>query len=169
MIFNPKVIDFFKRHNMYEEEMFKYFSDKSMMIDYRVLECRPFVGTFPIINKKNYIIDVQVNVPYVDGNETMLITIHELVHAIEYYQKIGKKYKKDITIETLPLLYEKIYILEENDEKLTSYGKYLDSIILEKKEIDYLFGLKNRDALLKEYNYDMHKMQKLVKKLAKKS
>ena len=34
MRYNPKVIDFFKRHNMYEESMFEYLQDHSVMIDY---------------------------------------------------------------------------------------------------------------------------------------
>ena len=167
MTYNNDLIDFFKRHNIYEAEMFKYLSEHSTMIDYDIEEYRPFVGCFPKLTKDNHLIDVYLNMPYVKNNTTMLISIHELVHGIECYQNIGKIYKKDITVETLPLLYEKIYIQENNDPELTKYGKYLDNIILTNNQEEYLFGLKNRDYLLRKYDYNISKMQKAVKKLAK--
>ena len=34
MNFNPKVISFFKKHNMYETDMFNYLQENSTMIDY---------------------------------------------------------------------------------------------------------------------------------------
>ena len=52
MHFDDKLIEFFKKHNLYEEEMFKYFSENSTMIDYMDDEQRSFIGTFYITDKK---------------------------------------------------------------------------------------------------------------------
>ena len=168
MKYNQKVISFFKRHNIYDEEMFTYFSNNSTMIDYDIEEFRPFVGCWPNINKENIIIGLHVNTPYVKNDETMLITIHELIHALELYNKIGKPYNKDITVESLPILYEKLYILENNNPLLTQYGNYLDSMIDSNIKNEYSFALKIREELLKNYDYDIEKMQRLTKKLSKK-
>ena len=98
----------------------------------------------------------------------MLISIHELTHGIEVYPKIGKKYIKDITCEVLPLLYEKLFILENPTEELIEYGKYLDQTIGENNMEEYIFALNIRDILLENYKYNMNEMQTLTKKLQKK-
>ena len=75
---------------------------------------------------------------------------------------------KDLTIETLPLLYEKLYILENPSKELIAYSKYLDNLIETNSEKEYKFGLSIRDELLENYNYNMQDMQKLAKKLVRK-
>ena len=167
MRFHPKLIEFFKSHNMYEQEVFEYLQKQSTMIDYDDPEQRCFVGCFYILDKKGKLNGLRLNLPYVNSEETMLISIHELTHGFENYQKIGKKFKKDITIEALPLLYEKIYILENPSDKLIQYSKFIDQIITEKSEKEYRFGLKIREELLKQYNNQPQKMVKMTKKLAR--
>ena len=99
----------------------------------------------------------------------MLINIHEITHGIENYQKLGKRFKNNITIETLPLLYEKIYIQETNNDELTKYGRMLDKIILEEEKNEYLFGLRAREELIRNFNNeDIDKMSKKCKRLIRK-
>ena len=167
MVYNEKIIDFFKRHNMYDEKKFQYLQDNSTMIDYRNVEERAFIGCFYILNKKEELERLQINIPYVYDDITALINIHEIVHGIENYSKLGKKFKKDITIETLPILYEYIFITESQSSELKSYGKYLDKMIETSNELEYLFALKVRLELLNKYQYNMKKMQKLTKKLSR--
>ena len=97
----------------------------------------------------------------------MLICIHELVHAILLFNKIGHRLILDIDHEALPMLYEKIYINDINTPEIINYGRYLDSLI-EEKDGQYVFGLKVRNVLLNSYNYDINSMEKTVKKLVKK-
>jgi len=168
MVFNSNLIDFFKRHNLYEKEMFDYFSSNSTMIDYQDEEQRMFIGTFYGVNKKNNkLVYIHLNIPYVYDDKTMLISIHEIVHAILFYKKINKKIKLDISYEALPMLYESIYINENNNNKLLEYRNWLDSLITT-EEKEYMFALNVRDELYRNYNYDIDKMKKLVKKLVKK-
>jgi hypothetical protein len=98
----------------------------------------------------------------------MLISIHEITHGIENYFKLGKKFKEDITLEALPILYEKLYIMENPSDELNEYGKYLDSKITERCQKEYEFALRIREELIENYHFDMHKTSKLVKKLARK-
>ena len=168
MVYNDKIIDFFKRHNMYDEKTFKYLQANSTMIDYRCDEERAFIGCFYILNKKEELERLQLNIPYVYDDKTALINIHEIVHGIENYSKLGEKFKKDITIETLPILYEHIFIIESTSSELKRYGKYLDRMIETSNELEYLFALKVRLELINKYQYNMKKMQKLTKKLSHK-
>lgn len=168
MKYNQGIVDFFKRHNMYEEKMFNYLEDNTTMLDYRDPEQRDFVGCFYVQNKKNILSSLHINIPYVYDELTALIDVHEITHGIENYRMIGKKFKKNITVEVLPILYEKLYILDNNSDRFRAVGKYLDEMIGRDSAEEYLLALKMRDELLKNYNYDMHKMQKLSKKLVKK-
>ena len=168
MKYHYKITNFFKKHNIYDEEMFNYFSQNSTMIDYDIEEYRGFVGCWPNINKQNILIGFHVNTPYYKDDKTALITVHELIHAKLCYDKIGYFYKKSITDETLPFLYEKLYLLENYSPELEKYQEYLDSLIDENRVNAYLFALKNRDYLLSKYNYNFKEMQRLTKRLSKK-
>lgn len=147
--------------------MFKYFSENCTMIDYMDDEQRIFIGTFYITDKNRKLMKIHLNVPYIYDNKTMLINIHEVVHAIMMYKKLGKKLHLGLDCESLPMLYEKIYINDVNSTEIINYGKYLDALV---EEIDeaYVFGLKIRDKLLDCYNYDISSMDKMAKKLVKK-
>lgn len=168
MVFNPKLIDFFKRHNLYDKEMFDYFSEHSTMIDYQDDEQRLFIGCLCYINNKKKLINIHINIPYVYDDITMLISIHELVHAIMLYKYLNKKIKLDVEIEILPMLYEKIFIDEINSQQLIEYEEYLNKQIDTSKHKEYTLGLKIRDELLKSYDYNIDKLNKKVKKLVKK-
>ena len=168
MRYNQGIIDFFKRHNMYDEKMFEYLQENSTMVDYKDPEQRPFIGCYYIQGKNNILQKIVLYVPYVYDNTTALIDIHEITHGIENYYKIGKKFEKNITVEALPLLYEKLYILENPTDELIEYGRYLDEKADRHREIQYRFALKIRDELLSNYNYNMKKMEKKVKKLSRK-
>ena len=148
--------------------MFEYLQTNTMMIDYRDPDQQAFIGCFYTCNKSDILTNIYLNLPYVYDDKTMLICIHEITHGIENYQKLGKKFKKDITIEALPLLYEKLYIMENKSEELITYGNYLDEKITEECDKEYRFALKIREELLKKYENNMNKMVKLTKKLARK-
>ena len=167
MNFDHNLISFFKKHNLYNEEMFNYFQKNSTMIDYEDDEQRCFIGCFYIYGEKNILKSIHLNIPFVYNEITMLISIHEIVHAIELYPYLNKKVKIKDTREILPMLYEKIYVDERQDETLYKYQKYLDSTI-DKKDTSYYIALSVREELLKNYNYDINKMKKLSKKLARK-
>ena len=167
MCFNENLIEFFKKHNLYNKEMFKYFSENSTMIDYRDDEQRVFIGTFYITDKNKKLTKIHLNIPYVFDDKTMLICIHEIVHAILLFNKIGHKLNLGIDYEALPMLYEKIYINDINTPEIINYGRYLDSLIEEKDE-QYVFGLRIRNDLLSCYDYNINSMERMVKKLTKK-
>jgi hypothetical protein len=99
MKINDEVVAFFKRHNLYNQDMFHYFEDHSTMLDsdypdeMMLRSC-----TYQIDRRTNILKGIHLNLPYVKNEETMLDNIHELTHAIFAYKRIGKKFKKDITI-----------------------------------------------------------------------
>lgn len=172
MRFNQKLIDFFKKHQLYNEEMFKYFEEHSTMINGDYDEERMVTGVAYLIDKNTGILKgIHVNLPYIKPNaideELMLDSIHELTHAIFTYPKIGKKFKRNITIETLPLLYEKLYIMENPTPKAIAYGHRLDDTI-DDEEQEYAFALKARDELYPEYQKNPEEMAKLVHKMGQK-
>ena len=168
MNYNSSVISFFKKHYLYDEKMFNYFKNNSTLIDYDMEEYRPFVGCFSILNKDNIIKRIHVNTPYVKDHKTMLITIHELVHAIDFYHKIGHIYQEDLTSEILPMLYEKIYVEEINNNELTTYSKWLDKKIIKSQDFKYQVALAVRDELYNAYHNNYEDIKTLSKKLAKK-
>jgi len=164
--FHDELINFFKRHNLYDEEMFNYFSENSSMIDYRDEEQHPYIGTFYLTDKSKKINKIHLNIPCIYDDVTMLICIHEIVHAILLYKSLNKKISLGVDCESLPMLYEKIYINEKNTSELIEHGKRLDSLI-NKRDERYVFALSIRDELIDNYDYNIDKMDVLVKKKVK--
>ena len=165
MYYNSKLIEFFKRHNMYEENMFNYLQNNTMMIDYKNEDERDFIGCFYIfLNGK--LDKICLVLPYLMDDMTTLINIHEITHGIYMYKLLGKKVTIKKDIEVLPMLYERIYINETNSKELLELANDLDKKI--RHEDNYLLGLKLRDELLRIYNYDFEDINKKAKKLVKK-
>ena len=100
----------------------------------------------------------------------MLISIHEIIHGILAYERLNKTFKIDDTSEILPILYEKIYMNEQQSKKLEAYQNKLNYGLdpQNKKHKKYLIALAVREELLKKYNYDIKKTQKLSRKLIRK-
>ena len=92
-------ITFFKKHNLYDKEMFEYIHHNSTKFDYRDEDQRVFIGCYYMCNKQNILQKIKLCVPIIDSPITVLINIHEYLHAIELYNKIGKKYQSNDTKE----------------------------------------------------------------------
>ena len=164
-------IDFFKKHNLYEEKMFDYIRRNSTLFDYRNEEQRIFIGCFYICNKQNILQKIKLCVPIIDSQITTLINIHEYLHAIELYNKIGKKYQNSDTEEVLPMLYELLYFLDNPSKELENHLIYLNTRIKDDTKESYKIALSIEKELLKYYkekNPNLKKLQRQAKKLTKK-
>lgn len=164
-------INFFKKHNLYDEKIFNYIKENITLIDYRDEENRQFIGCYYVLNKKEILTKIKIFVPYIDSPITTLINIHEYIHAITLYQYLGKKFKAKKDIEILPLLYEKLYILENPTPELKEYVVKINKSIEENNEEKYTVALKSQEELLKYYhenNPSLKKLQQKAKKLSRK-
>ena len=166
MKYSKRINNFFKEHNLYDEVMFKYLENHTDMIDYRDIDQRMLIGCAYAINEKTSKVEsFRICIPFDIDDITTLISIHEIVHGIIGYKHLNKKYKHDITVEALSMLYEYIYIYEHPSDKLIKYGKYLDNMINEFSDESYKFALFAREELFMNYNKNYDKMEKLTKKL----
>lgn len=139
------------------------------MFEYLEEEKRIFIGCFWCY-ENGRLSKISLGVPFMDNDITVLINIHEYVHGIMSYRKLGKKWKPGIDIEILPILYEKIYILENPSEQLVAYGKMLDRMIDEDADMKYKLALKYRDELIQLYDNGMSfdKLDRNAKRLVRK-
>ena len=163
-----QIINFFKKHNLYEEHLFKYIHSKTNYVDY-YNEMENFLIGCYIKTKNDRIIDLMLYIPYLVDKKTMLITVHELTHAIGTYYQIGTIYQETATKEVLPILMEHLFVLESNDPELEQFERFLDDIEKTEANYPYLLALILKDKLIEEYqNEDIKKLNKKIKKLAKK-
>lgn len=167
-------IDFFKKYNLYNEEIFNYLRENAILFDYRDEDCdyRYFISCTP--NVKNDILrNIKMIVPYPDNDITNLINVHEYMHGIELYPYLNKyfdyeKYKK--YGEMMPILMERLYCLEHPSENLKEEMEYLDKKIEDSDDKKYKFALDKANELLDYFNEtkDIKKVQKKAKKLVRK-
>lgn len=168
-VYYTKFIDFFKKHNLYDEKVFGYLRQNSIMFDYRDEDARIFMGCNWTIRDSNYLEKINLVLPFFDNDLTILINIHEYTHGIMSYKYLGKKLKIGNDMEMLPMLYERLYFLENPTSELVRYEEMYDKTISSDSEIKYILGLKYRDELIEKYNkgYDFNKLDKYAKKLAR--
>lgn len=168
-VYYNKFIDFFERHHLYDKEMFDYLRLNSTMFDYRDIDKRNFIGCF-WTNKNGYLNKVSLVVPFIDSDKTVLINIHEYIHGIMLYKNLGKRYNPGIDRELLPMVYEKLYVLENPSAELMEFEKRLDQGIDQDSDIAYKLGLFYRDELINMYHngMDFDNLNRKGKRLSKK-
>ena len=161
-----KFIDFCKRYGLYDKDAFDYLRRNSSMFDFRDDDYRSSIGARLIYN--NGKVDmVNLVVPYFDDDITVLINIHEYTHGLMYYKKLGTEYDsdKDINREILPMLYEKLYMLENMDNtSLVEYENYLNGIAINSDDEVYKLGLACRDHIIDRYNngFNFNRLHKIT-------
>ncbi|MBQ6285198.1 MAG: hypothetical protein IJK67_02670 [Bacilli bacterium] len=167
-MFNKKIEDFFKKHNLWNKEMFSYIYSISNEVDYYDKNINFAVGCPPKVNNHTGKIEgFQLTIPYcVDGITTM-IAVHEIAHAIYWYKKIGQTYD-EIQEELFPMIVERLYVEENKTSTLESYEKFLDSTIDSKEDSSYSFALVNRESFMKTNLDDFKLFDKSARKLARK-
>lgn len=167
-IYYQKFINFLKEHYLYDEKILEYWKNNRTLFDYRDEEKRDLMGCF-YQYEKEYLTKIHLIVPFIDNDKTVLINIHEYIHLLTLYNKIGKKCKIGDDKEVLPFLYERIFINENKTDELLKYYQYLNQSIIESNVNEYLIALHLSEILLEEYDNDaIHKLDKRAKKLTKK-
>ena len=130
MIYYKKFIEFLKNNNLYEDESFIYISRQTTNIDYDNEEEKQNIGCQKEI-KDNKLKKFKVCVPEIKDEKTLLININNYVKALYLYQMLGKEYKEGIEEEIMGLLYEKIYIITQEDISAKEYNKQVEEEINE--------------------------------------
>lgn len=164
-------INFLKKHNIYNEEILNYIKYHSTRFDYRDDEKRPFIGCYYSVTKKDILQKFTLYIPIINSPIAVLINIHEYLHAIELYSKLGKKYKPQNSIEVLPMLYEYLYFTENPSKELESHLTYLNNKITEDSPIKYQIAINIQSELLEYYqekNPSLKTLEKKTKKLTRK-
>ena len=77
-MYYKKFIEFLKTHNIYDEEIVKYFNNNSTRFDYLEEEYRPFIGVY-YMTEGDILTKVKPMVPFINSDKTVLINIHEYI------------------------------------------------------------------------------------------
>jgi hypothetical protein len=165
MTYFNKFIDFITRHNLYENKSFIAISNKTTNIDYHNEEARNFIGCFYKVENE-IITDFKVCVPKIIDEKTLLINIHEYIHALIIYNSLGKKEDIGLEKETLPMMYEEMYAVESEEISIKKYLKEQQEMINEMNSDEYTIGSKIKDEIIYLYS-DLETQLKYAKKLAK--
>ncbi len=169
-----KFINFFEKQNLYNKETFDYFRSNSILFNYLDTDYHPFIGCY-YTTKNKKVNKINLIVPYIDNDVTTLINIHEYTHAIILYQYMNKIFPEDITTEILPLLYERIYLEENKDNKvLQEHISAINKRIVTSNNSEitkYKIALDIQNNLLEYYNNghkNIKELHRRIKKLVKK-
>lgn len=129
-----KFINFLKKYGLYDDKIFHYIMDNAVYFDYLDDELRSAIGVY-CIYQQNKLFKIVTYVPYITDDKTVLINVHEYVHAFLLYSKLGTKYKMGMDCEVLPFYFENLYILENPNIGLEEFEqRWNQSISYENRE-----------------------------------
>jgi len=165
--YDKRVEDFFKKHNMYDEEIFKYLYQRTIMADYYDYYQNPAIGFNQYLDKKNNneLIDFVLCIPYPIDNITCINDVYQITHGLVAYDYLNKPYMDEIYWEVLPMFYEKLFELECSDPRVSKYLEQLYGCIDQNTEEKYKYGLYARDILLSNYDNNFEHTKKLSQEL----
>ena len=167
-MYYKRFINFLKEHQLYNESALAYWKDNKICFDYKDDEKRDLIGCYYLF-ENDILTKINLIVPFIIDEKTILINIHEYIHFILLYNQLGKKYKIEKDKEILPLYYEKLYIEENKNKELLDYYHYLNESIKQGNIEEYKIALYISDKLLKDYKINnIYKLEKKAKRLIKK-
>lgn len=165
-------INFFKRHGLYNKEIFKYIETNTEKFDYYNEDMMNIRGIYYNYDKQNNLVDFKLYLPFINNEITAFINIRPYIKAIYAYPKLGKKYKENAASEMIVLYFERLYLKENPSKEIETYlNNIYKSINEEKEQSKYKIAL-NAQSELEEFsqisNPSFQNLQKKAKKLFRK-
>lgn len=153
-----KYMAFLRKHELYDEYFFDYFWNRAVHVDIRDEEYQGLFGSnVPIINEKNKLIDLVPCMPFIDNDKAVAIGIYTYVHALTQTPRIGKKHNDNkYFCYILPMFYERIYIIENENEALLKHEEEIRYNIEIGDSLENKLILQSVDELVDSYK--RHKM-----------
>lgn len=167
MNYYKQFLDFLQRHKLYERESFVFISNHTVNINYNNQEERDFIGCYYSKDEEDKITNFKVWVPEIIDTTTLFINIHEYVHALILYKYLNEKYEIGLEKEALPLMYEKMYAIEEENISAKDYEKNLKETINEINTEEYIIGKKIAEELIYKHD-DIKLLNEKAKELVRK-
>lgn len=93
-----------------------------------------FIGCYKKVNDDNVINGYDLYLPEITNMQTLLINIHEIMHALVVEKNIGNPNTSDIYEECLPIAMERLYILNYRKDLITLFNDYQQKLISNLKE-----------------------------------
>lgn len=107
-IYEKEFIYFMREKGIFNIAFEDYIKDKVKYAENSLFD--GFWGCFPIL-ENNILVSIRVLVPHIVDKKTLLINIHEFMHAKRLYSRIGKLYIENIELEEkIASNIEKVYL-----------------------------------------------------------
>ena len=141
------LINFFNKYEFYDKKIFEYIEKNSMIIDINRDKNLVFIGCFPKV-EKDILVGFKIILPKIVDDKTLFIWLHEYLHAISLYKKIGLEYFEDCNEEVMPVCYEKLFVLD--NPRFASYYEERDNYLKNTDIMSYKIALEKRDSLVRK-------------------
>lgn len=166
MNYYNKFLEFLQKNNLYNQKSFAFISYHTTNIDYSE-ETKEQIGYTYTKNNEDKIIDFKICVPTIEDEKTLIINIRNYIYALFLYEMLGKKEEIGEVQEAIALLYERLYIVEQ-EFIIKEYNKFLLEEINERNEENFTRGAKLSLELLNYYDENIEKLTNRANVMAKK-
>ena len=89
-----ELIEFLREENINQKDFLEYIKTHTYLIDSK--DGQLWSGCFPKYDENNLLYVINLMMPELTNRSDLLINIHEIMHAHELYEYLGKTYKENI-------------------------------------------------------------------------
>lgn len=158
------LINFFNSLGLYNDYVFKNIEKCSRKFDIENYLYNPPIGCYYDITDGK-ITSYKLSLPNIEDLLTILINIHELVHALILDSRLNEPFTNICTNEILPMFYEFVFVEKMNNKELSEkYSVYLNTLSNQYDKI-HQQASKKLNTLIKYYDTNSIKTLKKCKKI----
>ena len=147
-----KYKNFLIEYGLFDEEIFEFINSKSVLINYKKIDEFKSFKCAIVVNENGTLIDVIPCVPFLKNDECVAINIFVYVQAMMLIANIGKFHDERNYSDLFPLIFQKLYILENKNYNILEYEKKMLKKLFESKGMNYNNVIENKEILINEYN-----------------
>lgn len=147
-----RLVDFLKSENLYDDDIFTYYVNNMKFVDDPNILNGCFYGMF-IDEKFGELLSFKGIVPKICNLFTLLINIHEYMHAILLFKNLGLPFTESLDDEVLPIAFERLYVEKYAlDDEKTVFESYQKNLIANCKGEKHLRGFSLQWKVMDFYN-----------------
>lgn len=116
-------IHFLKKHQLFDEATYQYIREHSVVINAKKKDDNFLMGCTTVLDEDKKLIDLIPCFPFMRNQKMVAVNVFVYVQTLMLLPRIGQDYEESSMDTLLPLLFFKLYILENSSEALLKYEK----------------------------------------------
>lgn len=161
--------NFLKRHELFNEKVYNYIKDNSVLVKYKNIEDFSSIGCSIVLDRKGRLSQVIPIVPLPKNKKMVAINIFIYVQAMILIPNIGKVFDENSYNNILPFVFQRLFILENSNKYLLSFEEKMTANLCRENQKKYDNIMIHRNTLIEGFKKDKESLNNEARKIRRKA